>query len=98
MLPDYLLVDGMQLHYPAAICQKIIKGDQLSQSIAAASIIAKETRDCLMRAYHTRWPIYGFDQHKGYGTVKHLAALKEYGPCDIHRRSFDPVKSSLAWI
>jgi ribonuclease HII len=93
--PDFLLVDGMELPHPHLSCCKIIKGDQLSQSIAAASIIAKETRDQLMRAYHQHWPLYGFDQHKGYGTDKHLEALECYGPCPIHRRSFDPVKSLL---
>lgn len=91
--PDYLLVDGMGLPHPVLPCQKIIKGDQLSQSIAAASIIAKETRDRLMRFYHEQWPLYGFDQHKGYGTAQHLEALERHGPCPIHRHSFDPIKT-----
>lgn len=91
--PECLLVDGMALPHPSLPCQKIIKGDQLSQSIAAASIIAKETRDALMRVYHEQWPLYGFDQHKGYGTEKHLEAIERYGPCPIHRYSFDPLKS-----
>jgi len=91
--PDCLLVDGMKLSHPTLYCQKIIKGDQLSQSIAAASIIAKETRDRLMRDYHDQWPHYGFNQHKGYGTALHLAALELHGPCAIHRRSFEPIKS-----
>jgi len=90
--PDYLLVDGMTLPYPTP-SEKIIKGDTLSQSIAAASIIAKEVRDDLMRGFHKKWPHYGFADHKGYGTEKHLAALEEYGPCEIHRYSFDPIKS-----
>lgn len=92
--PDYLLIDGMGISHPSIPCQKIIKGDQLSLSIAAASIIAKKTRDDLMRAYHEQWPCYGFDQHKGYGTAKHLESLGQYGPCAIHRYSFAPIKST----
>ncbi len=91
--PDCLLVDGLGLPHPLLPCQKIVKGDQLSQSIAAASIIAKETRDRLMHAYHAQWPLYGFDKHKGYGTAQHLEALERYGPCPIHRHSFDPIKT-----
>lgn len=91
--PDCLLVDGMRLPNPPMTCVKIIKGDQLSLSIAAASIIAKETRDRLMREYHQQWPQYGFEQHKGYGTAQHLAALEQHGPCSIHRYSFDPLKT-----
>lgn len=91
--PDCLLVDGMNLPNASVSCVKIIKGDQLSLSIAAASIIAKETRDRLMRDYHQQWPAYGFEQHKGYGTAQHLAALEQHGPCPIHRYSFDPLKT-----
>lgn len=91
--PDCLLVDGLQLPHPFLPCQKIIKGDALSQSIAAASIIAKETRDAIMREYHKEWPLYGFEQHKGYGTPQHLAAIEKYGICEIHRRSFSPCRS-----
>jgi ribonuclease HII len=91
--PDCLLVDGLGLPHPLLPCQKIVKGDQLSQSIAAASIIAKETRDRLMRVYHAQWPLYGFDRHKGYGTAQHLETLERYGPCPIHRYSFDPIKT-----
>lgn len=90
--PDYLLIDGMALIHASIPCLKIIKGDQLSLSIAAASIIAKETRDRLMRSYHEQWPAYGFDQHKGYGTERHLEALDRHGPCPIHRYTFEPVK------
>lgn len=93
--PDCLLVDGVQLDNVLIPSLKIIKGDQLSQSIAAASIIAKETRDALMLAYHEKWPEYGFASHKGYGTKKHLDALKQYGPCSIHRFSFAPIKQNL---
>ena len=86
--PDYLLVDGLKLEYPTP-SQKIIKGDQLSQSIAAASIIAKEIRDQIMLQYHQEWPHYGFDKHKGYGTAFHRNALGRHGPCPIHRLSFE---------
>lgn len=92
--PDYLLVDGMHVNHPLIPCLKIIKGDSLSQSIAAASIIAKETRDALMGDYHQRWPQYGFNQHKGYGTPQHLKAIEEHGPCEIHRYSFAPIKNN----
>lgn len=91
--PDYLLVDGMPLLHPNVPSEKIIKGDQLSLSIAAASIIAKETRDQIMCQYHEQWPMYGFAKHKGYGTAHHLDALREYGPCPIHRRSFEPIRT-----
>ncbi|PWU16062.1 MAG: ribonuclease HII, partial [Chlamydiae bacterium] len=70
--------------------EAIIKGDASSQSIAAASILAKKTRDDL--DYHKLWPEYGFSQHKGYPTKKHLEALKHFGPCPIHRLSFAPLK------
>lgn len=88
ILPDCLLVDGLALPHPTIPVEKIIKGDQLSQSIAAASIIAKVTRDRIMLDYHEQWPVYGFSQHKGYGTQKHRDALRKHGPCPIHRRSF----------
>lgn len=91
--PDYLLVDGLKLPHPTIPCEQIIKGDQLSLSIAAASIIAKVTRDRIMENYHVQWPEYGFDAHKGYATPQHLSALKSFGPCPIHRKSFEPVKS-----
>lgn len=85
--PDMLLVDGMAL--PSAIpSKKIIRGDSLSQSIAAASIIAKETRDRIMEEHDRTWPEYGFKDHKGYGTKKHREAIAKYGPCMIHRMSF----------
>lgn len=88
--PDCLLVDGMKLPHPTIPCIKIIKGDTLSQSIAAASVLAKVTRDKIMCEYHEKWPQYGFNKHKGYGTAQHLEAISTYGPCDIHRRSFEP--------
>ena len=94
--PDYLLVDGMKLPHPTIPCLKIIKGDALSQSIAAASVIAKVTRDRLMEEYDQQYPQYGFKQHKGYGTPQHLMAISTHGPCEIHRRSFAPINSIAA--
>lgn len=94
--PDYLLIDGNQLpkiHIPK---EAIIKGDQLSQSIAAASILAKETRDQMMDAFHDKWPEYGFNKHKGYGTKEHLAAIEKLGPSPIHRLTFQPLKNLCA--
>jgi len=90
---DYLLVDGSLLapsfDLPA---EAIISGDQYSLSIAAASIIAKETRDRLMKQYHLQWPQYNFQQHKGYPTQEHLAQVAIHGPSPIHRRSFSPFR------
>lgn len=95
--PDFLLVDGLKV--PLEVPNKnIVKGDSLSLSIAAASIIAKVTRDKMMTACHERWPQYGFNKHKGYGTPQHLAALDKHGPCPIHRRSFAPVAASFATL
>lgn len=93
LVPDYLLIDGCgePFEVPHAF---LVKGDQLSLSIAAASVLAKETRDRLMRlTHHSQWPNYRFDQHKGYGTAQHLALLMQHGPCPIHRRSFAPVRA-----
>ena len=92
--PDYVLVDGTQLPSISIPAQAIPKGDSLSQSIAAASIIAKVTRDRLMLEFDRVYPHYGFQQHKGYGTRQHRQALIQYGPCAIHRRSFKPVSDS----
>lgn len=87
-VPDYLLVDGCD-RVPLSLAQRaIIGGDQLILSIAAASIVAKVTRDRLMVAYDRQFPGYGFAQHKGYGTLAHLQALNRLGPCTIHRRTF----------
>lgn len=90
--PDYLLVDGLKLPHPEITSEKIIKGDAKSQSIAAASVLAKVTRDRLMEKYCLQWPQYGFSKHKGYGTAHHLKALTVHGPCPIHRLSFAPCK------
>lgn len=91
-LPHILLVDGMNLPHPTIPCQKIIKGDAKSQSIAAASILAKVTRDRMMVEFDLQWPQYDFKQHKGYGTPKHLEAIEKHGPCSIHRMTFEPLK------
>lgn len=95
IIPQMLLVDGLKLPHPTIPAQKIIDGDAKSQSIAAASIIAKETRDRLMIELHQQWPLYGFNKHKGYGTEMHLEALHNHGICPIHRRSYEPVRALL---
>lgn len=86
--PDYLLIDGNQLPSFQTPFQGIVKGDTLSLSIAAASILAKVTRDRLMMEAAREWPQYGFERHKGYGTAFHLEALRRFGSCLIHRKSF----------
>ena len=91
--PAHVLVDGARVPTLKLPHTAIVKGDGLSYSIAAASVLAKVTRDRQMVAYHLRWPQYGFATHKGYGTPAHLAALAQHGPCPIHRWSFAPVKS-----
>ena len=86
--PDLLLTDAMDhLHVDTPI-RAMIKGDATSYHIAAASIVAKVTRDRLMAEYEAQWPEYGFARHKGYGTAEHIAALRMHGPCPQHRRSF----------
>ena len=94
--PDYILFDGKQLPELEIPHEGIVKGDSLSVSIAAASIIAKQTRDDIMVEYHKKYPQYGFDQHKGYGTKKHKDAIFLHGPANIHRQSFEPIKSYLS--
>ncbi|KAF3361428.1 Ribonuclease HII [Chlamydiales bacterium STE3] len=89
---DFLLVDGLSLPHEDIPAKKIIKGDTLSQSIMAAAILAKVTRDRLMIKYDEEWPEYGFKQHKGYSTKQHFEALKLYGPSPIHR-NFKPVQA-----
>ena len=91
--PDHLLIDALKLNL-AIPQQGIIKGDALSVSIAAASIMAKVTRDKIMEEYDKMYPEYGFAGHKGYGSAAHIQALKEIGPCPIHRRSF--IKNFIA--
>ena len=85
--PKTLLVDAVKLNVDANVLP-IIKGDATSYNIASASILAKVARDRIMRDYDAQYPEYGFAKHKGYGTADHIKALKEVGPCPIHRRSF----------
>ena len=89
--PDIALVDGREVKGLPVPHRAVIKGDTLSLSIAAASIIAKVERDRMMRKYAVEFPEYGFAKHKGYGTKMHLEGLQKYGPCAIHRKSFAPV-------
>jgi ribonuclease HII len=86
--PDALLIDAVPLPRLPVLQRAIIGGDRLSYLIASASIVAKVVRDRLMDDYHVRYPRYGFDVHKGYGTPAHLDRLARYGACPIHRRTF----------
>lgn len=94
--PQKVLIDAVPLEGLPMPSLSLVKGDAKSASIAAASIIAKVTRDRLMDAYDKEYPQYGFARHKGYGTAEHIEALRKYGPCPIHRLSFEPVKSMAA--
>jgi ribonuclease HII len=93
-LAQHALVDGRPVPSLATPQTAIVKGDSKSFSIAAASIIAKVTRDQLMLGHHEQWPEYGFATHKGYGTAAHLAAIKQHGPCPIHRHTFAPMRGT----
>jgi ribonuclease HII len=93
---DFVLVDGLpvrDLPYPS---KSIVKGDSKSALIAAASIIAKVHRDEIMERLSHEFPEYGFEKHKGYGTVEHIDAIRRFGPCSIHRKSFEPIRSMLS--
>ena len=94
--PEVALIDGKRTprHFPCTV-HTIIGGDGISLSIAAASIIAKTTRDRMMADYAATYPHYGFDRHAGYGTRAHQNALAQHGPCPIHRRSFKPIRALL---
>lgn len=92
---DFLLVDGRPVPYLPKPSKAVVKGDAKSASIAAASILAKVYRDELMTGMAERYPGYGFELHKGYGTAMHLEALRRLGPCAIHRRSFGPVRDLI---
>ncbi|MDR0724023.1 MAG: ribonuclease HII [Endomicrobium sp.] len=93
-IPDICLIDGNCKVKGLDIAQEtIIGGDAKSAAIAAASILAKVTRDSLMDEYSKEYPLYGFEKHKGYGTKKHIEAIKQYGVCPIHRMSFAPICS-----
>jgi ribonuclease HII len=91
-LPLHALVDGRPVKTLRVPQTAIVKGDARSYSIAAASVLAKVTRDRLMQGYHAQFPEYGFAEHKGYGTARHLAAIEKHGACPIHRKSFAPLK------
>jgi len=95
---DYLLIDALPLTESNLPQRAIIRGDSISASIAAASVIAKTFRDSLMRDYHKVYPQYGFSSHVGYGTRAHLEALRAYGPCPIHRCSFRGVLPPVSEI
>ncbi len=87
--PDFALIDGNRAPRGLAIpCETVVKGDSKSMSVAAASVLAKVTRDRLMLEYDEKYPLYGFKKHKGYGTREHTELIKAYGPCEIHRLSF----------
>ena len=88
IVPDLVLSDGYLIKNIEFENKYVIKGDTKSASIAAASILAKVYRDKLMKDYAKKYPYYGFEENAGYGTVKHVQGLKEYGECDIHRKSF----------
>ena len=92
--PDFMLIDGMRVPRITGAQKAIPDGDKLSVSIAAASIIAKVTRDRIMVEQDSVHPQYGFASHKGYGTRAHFSALEKYGPCKIHRFSFRPVREA----
>lgn len=95
MAPAEVFVDGLHVPQVGFPCQPVVKGDQLVPAISAASILAKTARDEEMMRLDLRFPAYGFANHKGYGTPEHLAALQVHGPCELHRRSFEPVKTML---
>ena len=93
--PVKVLVDGNRIPTLDVLAEAIVKGDSKVQAISAASILAKVTRDRWCAELHEKFPQYGFDQHKGYGTAQHLAALNEFGACPEHRRTFAPVTAVL---
>lgn len=90
--PQHVLVDGLRISWLTYPQTPLVQGDARSYSIAAASVLAKVTRDRMMLAFDKQFPGYGFAEHKGYPTPRHLAAIRELGPCPIHRRSFSPFR------
>src|ERR1043166_1847130 len=94
--PAHVLVDGNQRSSVHWAQTPVIEGDAKSYSIAAASVLAKVTRDRMMVEFDRQWPMYAFAEHKGYSTEKHLAALAEHGPCPLHRKSFAPIRPDAA--
>lgn len=95
LLPELVLVDGNRLPNLTIPAQAIVKGDSKIKAISAASILAKVTRDNMMAEYHKQYPDYAFHIHKGYGTKQHIAEIEKFGCLDIHRRTFNPVKTLL---
>ena len=95
MTPQGFLVDGMDALVCDAPCEAVIDGDARSLAIAAASVLAKVTRDAMMDEQAIAYPLYGFESNKGYATPEHFEALRIHGPCDIHRKSFRPVRELL---
>jgi ribonuclease HII len=93
-VPGLALIDGNIVPNLSCRCDAVIKGDTRSVSIAAASIVAKVTRDRIMQEFDAHYPMYGFARHKGYPTPEHRQALKDFGPCPIHRQSFSPVREA----
>ncbi len=93
---EIAFVDGLKVPDMPVKCRFIVKGDAKSASIASASILAKIHRDAIMLQYAEKYPEYGFDRHKGYGTAEHMEALKKHGPCPIHRKSFAPVRDIIS--
>lgn len=93
--PDKVLIDAMPLDKLPIPSLSIVKGDAKSASIAAASVLAKVTRDRFMLEMDKVYPEYGFKNHKGYGTKAHIEAIKKYGPCPLHRETFEPIKSMI---
>ena len=96
MQPDEAWIDGNRCPQLACRTRAIVQGDRIHPVISAASILAKTARDAEMQRMHERYPLYRFDRHKGYPTPEHLALLERYGPSDIHRRSFGPVRRILS--
>ena len=93
--PDFVFTDAMKVDFGKIRTHSIVHGDALSASIAAASIIAKVTRDRLADEWAVQYPAYGFEHNRGYGTLEHLAAIEKFGSCPLHRHSFNPVKNLL---
>ena len=93
--PDIALIDAVNLEGLSFPVYPIKKGDSLSASIAAASIVAKVTRDRLMESFHKEYPSYQFNKHKGYPTPQHIKILEQYGPSPIHRKTFSPVRKLI---
>ena len=94
VVPTLVKIDGNRCPTLSIRSEAVIGGDALVKSISAASILAKVTRDRMLLELHQTYPVYGFNAHAGYGTPQHLAALREHGPCEHHRRSFAPVREA----